>query len=62
LSVYPNPFYPQANITFAMGKGEHVNVDIYNIKGEKSEVPATGKLKAGRHSSSGTARMITTTQ
>ncbi len=35
LSIYPNPFNPQTNISFEVLKGGKVEVDIFNLKGQK---------------------------
>ncbi len=34
-SVYPNPFRENATISYGLSKGENVNLDIYNVKGQK---------------------------
>jgi hypothetical protein len=34
-SAYPNPFFEKAYITFELQKASHVNVDIFNTKGQK---------------------------
>lgn len=34
LKCYPNPFNPQTTISFSLSSAQHVNLSIYNIKGE----------------------------
>lgn len=33
-SIYPNPFNPSTTIAFGLDKAEHVNIQIYNVKGQ----------------------------
>jgi hypothetical protein len=47
---YPNPFNPETNISFSIGKDAHVTLTIYNIKGEKVKTLIDEQLTASDHS------------
>jgi hypothetical protein len=47
--IYPNPFNPQANIRFAIKDDNNVNIEIYNIKGQKVKNMANEPLAKGTH-------------
>jgi hypothetical protein len=32
---YPNPFHPELNIAYDVAKAEHVQIEIYNARGQK---------------------------
>jgi len=60
--AYPNPFNPEVNIAFSLAAPAKVNVDIFNIRGQKVRSLHNGTLPGGTHSlhwngkdSSGTA-------
>lgn len=65
-SVHPNPFNPSTNIQFAVNKDNLVQLNVYNLRGEKvrtlvqDQLPANeynivwdGKSDAGQNVSSG---------
>jgi hypothetical protein len=47
---YPNPFNATTIINFNLPVGDHVNIDIFNIMGQKIQTLADGDLSAGPHS------------
>jgi hypothetical protein len=49
LTAYPNPFNPDVNIAFNLNVSNDVDVDIYNIRGQKVKTLASGKLSGGAH-------------
>lgn len=46
--AYPNPFNPETSIRFDLPKSEHVNVTIYNIRGERIATLVDEVLPAGQ--------------
>jgi C1A family cysteine protease len=46
---YPNPFNPSTIIKFALPKPERVNIDVYNIMGQKIETVLNEPMRAGYH-------------
>jgi len=46
---YPNPFNPETTIQFSLKERANVNLDIYNIKGQKVNSLINGKLDKGIH-------------
>lgn len=53
---YPNPFNPTTNISFYLPEGQQVNLDIYNIRGQKVRSLQNGQMKAGQHRLSWTGK------
>ncbi len=49
LRNYPNPFNPSTTIAFSIPKDSKVNVEIFNIKGQKIKTLLVGELAAGQH-------------
>ncbi|MFH1335176.1 MAG: T9SS type A sorting domain-containing protein, partial [Candidatus Zixiibacteriota bacterium] len=44
---YPNPFNPVTNFQFTVPKSSHVNIEIFNIVGQKVATVVDGDMKAG---------------
>jgi hypothetical protein len=47
---YPNPFNPSTQIAFELKKADHVNLCIYNVKGQLVKTLADNYLSTGSHS------------
>ncbi|NQV19379.1 MAG: right-handed parallel beta-helix repeat-containing protein [Armatimonadetes bacterium] len=47
---YPNPFNPVTNIVFNLPEESSVQLEIYNIKGQKTKSLLSDQIKAGEHS------------
>ena len=46
---YPNPFNPTTSIRFSLAKSIQVNLEIYNILGQRVKTLVSGELQAGWH-------------
>jgi len=46
---YPNPFNPETTISFTLAKQGLVEIDVYNIKGERVRGLVNGLVSAGNH-------------
>ena len=46
---YPNPFNPETTISFSLSKPQHVEITIYNIRGQRVKNLINGDLPAGIH-------------
>jgi hypothetical protein len=46
---YPNPFNPSTKIKFSLAKSVHVNIDIFNLIGQKVQTLLNSPLPAGNH-------------
>jgi len=46
---YPNPFNPSTTIAFDLAREGYVNIEIYNIKGQKVKTVVSGNYTAGQH-------------
>jgi hypothetical protein len=46
---YPNPFNPTTNVMFEIQTAGEVNIDIYNVKGQKIRSLVSGNYDAGIH-------------
>ncbi|HEY9114407.1 MAG TPA: T9SS type A sorting domain-containing protein, partial [Bacteroidales bacterium] len=49
LTAYPNPFHHSTNIEFSLEKTTWVQIDVYNVIGEKVDVIYQADLPAGTH-------------
>lgn len=49
LIAYPNPFNPDVNIAFNLAKAADVDVEIYNLRGQKVKTLHSGMMDAGDH-------------
>ncbi|MDP8322895.1 MAG: T9SS type A sorting domain-containing protein [Candidatus Stygibacter australis] len=47
---YPNPFNPETQITFNLPEAEHVNLSVYNLKGQLVKLLADEVLPTGNNS------------
>ncbi|KAA3635916.1 MAG: PKD domain-containing protein [Calditrichaeota bacterium] len=47
---YPNPFNPSTEISFSLPQASTVKLEVFNIRGQKVEVLASGQFSAGHHS------------
>ena len=51
LQNYPNPFNPTTTISFSITQNsDFVNLEIYNVKGQKVKQLVSSQLSAGQHS------------
>ncbi|MDY6915031.1 MAG: T9SS type A sorting domain-containing protein, partial [Candidatus Cloacimonadota bacterium] len=48
-AAYPNPFNPSTNISFALSQPAHVNIIIYNIKGQKIRTLTSNEYEKGKY-------------
>jgi hypothetical protein len=46
---YPNPFNPKTTIAFDIPRASHVNLEVYNLLGQRVAVVHDGYLGAGHH-------------
>lgn len=46
---YPNPFNPQTTFAFQLAQDQYVDLDIYNLKGQKVRSLVNTILMAGKH-------------
>jgi len=49
LAAYPNPFNPNTTISFVLREQDRIQIDIYNIKGQKVKSLEDGQLSAGEY-------------
>jgi len=47
---YPNPFNPSTKVSFNLPVSSSINLDVYNLIGEKVLTLAAGQFEAGNHS------------
>jgi hypothetical protein len=47
--IYPNPFHSYANIAFELGSPSNVNLEIYNVQGERVVSKYHGFFEKGTH-------------
>jgi len=48
-SNYPNPFNPTTNIKFGLKNDSHVNISIYNVRGQKVKTLIDNEMESGIH-------------
>ncbi len=46
---YPNPFNPNTTISFDLKSEHHIELCIYNIKGQKVKTLINEKMQTGKH-------------
>ena len=46
---YPNPFNPSTTITFELPYSQHINLEVFNVKGQKVATLVSEKLNVGAH-------------
>ena len=46
---YPNPFNPSTTIAYSLNSEAHVNIEIYNMKGQKVRTLMNEHQTAGKH-------------
>ena len=48
-TAYPNPFNPVAVVPFALPEAAQVRISVYDVRGRRVAVLASGVYAAGRH-------------
>ena len=46
---YPNPFNPETNFSFSLNLAGKINLDIYNVKGQKVKTLVNTAMNSGKH-------------
>jgi len=49
-SAYPNPLKDRSNIKFGLPRSSHVEIEVYNIAGQRIKTLVNANLEAGYHS------------
>ncbi len=50
LSCYPNPFNPSTTISFELPKAAEIELNLYNLKGQRIKQLFQGRKQSGKHS------------
>ena len=50
LTCYPNPFNPQTTLSYALNQTGNVQIEVYNVKGQKIETILNTEKEAGSYS------------
>jgi len=50
INNYPNPFNPETTLNFSLKEAAEVNIDIFNIKGQRVKQLVSGQQRAAQHS------------
>ncbi len=48
-SIYPNPFNPKTNISYSIEESGMVQLDVFNLKGQKVKTLVSSVVDAGEH-------------
>lgn len=48
-SIHPNPFNPETEVSFILSKADHVNICVYNSKGQLQETLCDREFTEGEH-------------
>jgi len=48
-SIYPNPFNPETTVQYSLHKADRVEIEIYNIKGQKVKTLINEQQNAGHY-------------
>ena len=46
-NAYPNPFYPKTSFSISVGRAQHVEVTVYDLRGRRVAGLYDGTLEAG---------------
>lgn len=49
MSIYPNPFITNSNITYTLGQQSNVTLDVYDMLGKKVETLFNGQQESGKY-------------
>jgi GH35 family endo-1,4-beta-xylanase len=49
LQNFPNPFNPQTTITYELGERDHVQIEVYNLRGQLVDILADAVQESGTH-------------
>ena len=49
ISIYPNPFNPATTINYYLAKPDQVNLEVYNIRGQRIWASGSRNQEAGNH-------------
>jgi PKD repeat protein len=49
MSIYPNPFITNSNITYTLGRQSNVTLEVYDMLGQKVETMFNGQQESGKY-------------